>query len=199
MNNYHNRKFVERYEDVVFDLETALVINVANNAHQKKDGHRFVVDISGEVTPFDWYNARLSVHFKVNKLADGANLGVADHNGIVNGGHSFIKNIDVKMNGYQVYDCNDVNHVVNIKNSLENSDGYASSTATNKFFFLDTNRRAEERVANANFNKGFAARKALLGVSATVNTEIPLNRYSFIIWIHENGLISAKILREVIV
>ena len=36
MNNYRNPKFVERYEDVVFDLETAMVTNVANNAHQKK-------------------------------------------------------------------------------------------------------------------------------------------------------------------
>ena len=38
----------------VFDLETALN---TNNANQKKDGYRFVVDNSGEETPFDWYNA----------------------------------------------------------------------------------------------------------------------------------------------
>ena len=31
---------------------------------------------------------------------------------------------------------------------------------------------------NVNYNKGFAARKALLGTSAEVNCEIPLNRYS---------------------
>ena len=31
----------------------------------------------------------------------------------------------------------------------------------------------------ANYNKGFAARKALLGTSSTVNCEIALNRYSF--------------------
>ena len=37
----------------------------------------------------------------------------------------------------------------------------------------------EERLAQENYNKGFAARKALLGVTATVNTEISLNRYSF--------------------
>jgi len=121
----------------------------------------------------------LSVDFKVNKLADGANLAANDHNGIVNASRSFIKNIDVKMNGYQVYDCNDVNHVVNIKNVIEYSEGYASSTAANEFFYLDTNRNAEERAAQATFNKGFAARQALLGESATVNTEIPLNRYSF--------------------
>ena len=47
------------------------------------------------------------------------------------------------------------------------------------FSYLDTSRSAEERSAEATYNKGFAARKALLGVSATVSTEIPLNRYSF--------------------
>ena len=59
------------------------------------------------------------------------------------------------------------------------------------FFYLDTSRHAEENefVVNntnvtgganvvkgrvANYNKGFALRKALLGASSTVNTEIPL-------------------------
>ena len=32
---------------------------------------------------------------------------------------------------------------------------------------------------NPTYNKGFAARKQLLGASAEVNCEIPLNRYSF--------------------
>lgn len=83
--------------------------------HQKKDGYRFLVNNSGEVTSFDWYNAQFRVNFKVNKLAYGANLAVDDHNGIVNGSHSFIKKFDVKMNGCEVYDCNNANHVVNIQ------------------------------------------------------------------------------------
>ena len=62
---------------------------------------------------------------------------------------------------------------------MEYSNNYAETTATNEFFFLDTNRHAEERVDEANYNKGFALRKALLGTSASVNAEIPLNRYSF--------------------
>lgn len=146
MNNYCNPKYIEKYEDVVFDLETALVTNVTNNAHQKKDWHRFVVDNSGEVTPFDWYNARFSVDFKVNKLANGANLAVDDSNGFLNGSHSFIKKLDVKMNGYQVYDCDDANHVENIQSFLEYSEGYASSTATNEFFFLDTDMPKRELI-----------------------------------------------------
>lgn len=89
------------------------------------------------------------VGFKVNKLADGANLAVADHNGIVNGSHRLIQKLNVKMNGSEVYDCLNANHVVNIKNLHEYSPSYAHSTATNEFFYLDTSRPAEERTAAA--------------------------------------------------
>ena len=63
MHIYRNMVFrsptnVERYEDVVFDFETALITVVAKNAHQRKTGYRFVANNSGEVTPFDWYAAR---------------------------------------------------------------------------------------------------------------------------------------------
>ena len=179
MKSFRNPRYFERYEDTVFELETALNTTVANNAHQKKDGHRFVVDNTGEVTPFYWYDSRVSIDFKVVLLANGGNIAAGDHNGIVNGSHSHIKHLDVKLNGRKAYDCNDANQAVNIKNLLEYSPAYANSTATNEFFYLDTNRHAEERKAQANYNKGFALRKALLGTSATVSTEIPLNRYSF--------------------
>ena len=49
---------------------------------------------------------------------------------------------------------------------------------TNQFFFLDINRSAEERPAQAAYNKGFAQRKALLGSSSNMNVEISVNRYS---------------------
>lgn len=32
MTTYRNPKYVERYEDVVFELDTALVVNPANGA-----------------------------------------------------------------------------------------------------------------------------------------------------------------------
>ena len=115
MKSFRDPNYVERYEDVIFDLETALNTTVANNAHQKKDGYRFVVDNSGEVTPFYWYNARISLDFKVVLLANGGNIAVADHNGIVNGSYSFLKHFDIKLIGKKVYDCNDANHAVNIK------------------------------------------------------------------------------------
>ena len=80
--------------------------------------------------------------------------------------------------------------MVNIKNLLEDSPSYAEKTASNEFFFLDTSRNPKERefeVSGTNqlakrrsaYSNGFALQKARLGTSSTVNTEIPLNRYSF--------------------
>ena len=85
---------------------------------------------------------------------------------------------------------------------LEYNPSYAKSVGTNEFFFPATSRHAEERKYsrrdvqhvrndadngyearqmlegdNANYNKGFAERKLLLGLSTEVNCEIPLNRY----------------------
>ena len=94
---------------------------------------------------------------------------------------------------------------MNIKNLLEYNPSYAKSVGTNEFFFLDTSRNADgikytkNQVnhtenpgggggtqardmltdVNGDYNKGFEARKALLGTSSIVNCEIPLNRYSF--------------------
>ena len=188
MESYRNPRFVERYEDVIFELETPLNTVVANTRSQKKDNYRFVVDNSGEVTPLDWYNARLGISFKVNKLADGANIAVDDHNGIVNSIHSFIKNFDIKLNGKKVYDCNDANHCVNIKSLLEYSPAYIQSTGTNEFFHIDTTRTPVEAD-----NKGFAVRKLLLGTSQIVTRELPLNNYSFFESLELNLLPSGRL------
>ena len=83
------------------------------------------------------------------------------------------------MNGVDVYECSEANQTTNIKNLLEYSQGYSKSQGTNEFFYIDTKRNAEERAAQANYNSGFAARKLLLNAGATVNAEIPLNRYGF--------------------
>ena len=115
-----------------------MTTTAANNANQIKDGYRFVVDNSGEVTPCDWYNARISLDFKVNLLANGGNVALADHNCIVNESYSVFETL-------KVYDCNDANHAVNIKNLLDNSPAYAEKTASKEFFYLGTSRSAEER------------------------------------------------------
>ena len=205
MKSFRNPKYLERYEDVVFDLEQALDVAPANGATQNKTGHRFVADNSGEATPFDWYNARLSVDFKVNGLAGGAIIDAdGDNLGIVNGSGSLIEKLTILANGRDVYSCNYANHVVNIKNLLEYNPSYAESVATNEFFYLDTTRNANRAEfalnatpvvtgRNANYNKGFALRKVILGDSATVHCEIPLNRYSFFEALEDKLLPNTKI------
>ena len=178
---------------------------------------KIVADNTGETNPFDWYNARLSVDFKVDKLADHAAIAVGDDKGMVNCSNTLIKKISVTANGRQVYDCDYENHCVNIKNLLEYNPSYAKSVGTNEFYFRDTTthaagskyarinvqhvdnggggwgaKRLRER-DNPNYNKGFAARKTLLGASAEVNCEIPLNRYSFFEELQDKLLPNMKI------
>ena len=161
---FDNPKYVERYEDVIFEPQTALNTVVVNGQHQAMKDFRFIADNTDEVTVFNWNRARLSVDFKVNKTGGGP-IAIDDHNGIVNGSHSPIRNLSVTINGKKLYDCNQANHCVNIKNMLEYSPAYAESLGTNEFFYVDTSRHAQEDKTNANYNKGFAAHKARLGIS----------------------------------
>lgn len=191
--NYRSPKYAKRIEDLSYELETPLVANVANNASQTKTGYRFVVNNSNEASPYDWYNARFLISFKVNKLADGGALAIDDHNGVVNGIHSLIHSIIVKINGIQVYDNDNANQTVNIKNLLEYDRSYSKTTASNTFYYLDTSRSDEEREAQATYNKGFHTRKTLLGLSATVTYELPLNRYSFFEALESQFLPNSKV------
>ena len=162
MNSFRDPKYVERYEDIVFDLETALNTAVANNANQKKKMDIDLLLITAERLHhyIYWYNAPISLDFKVNLLANGGNIVVAHRNGIVNGSYSFLKHFDIKLNGKKVYDCNDANHAVNIKNLLEHSPANAEKTATNEFFYLDASRSAEEREFEISGTNQLAKRRA---------------------------------------
>ena len=184
-------------EDLVFDLEQPLIIP-SNNNYQNRGNFKFVVDGKS----LDWYNARLSMYFKLTKI-NGNNVIINDKNGIVNGANSFIKKISFSINGREVYQCNSANHVVNIKNLIEFDNSYVETIATNDFYFLDTtnspnrNKYLTRQVKhgrnndntgwtprifieneNTTYNAGFDKRKRQLGNSRIVNCEIPLNRYS---------------------
>ena len=66
MKSFRRPQYLERYEDVVFETEQPLAVNPNDGAKQERTGIKIVADNSGETTPFDWYNARLSVNFKVD-------------------------------------------------------------------------------------------------------------------------------------
>ena len=132
MKSFRTPHYLERYEDVVFETENRLNRNPLPTQHQNRDGLKSVADNSGETTPFDWYNARLSIDFKVNKLIDWAN-----------GSNTLIKKIQVRAEGREVYDCDYANHCVNIKNLLEYNPSYAKSVGTNEYYFPDTSRHPD--------------------------------------------------------
>ena len=180
---------MERYEDVIFEVDSNLIIP-ANGSRQKKDNHTFSIDNSGELPPLDWYNARFNVDFKLQQLAWG---NIAANDGIVNSAFSLIKNFIVKINGVTVYDYSDANQATNIKNLLEYSQGYVKSQGTNQFFYLDKNRNKQEDKTNADYNSGFGIRRMLLENSNTVNAEIPLNRYGFFEGLEDQLLPKSKI------
>ena len=190
----------KRYEDIYFYPTEKIETRVANNTHQNRK--TFTFTLNKEYSSLDWYRSRILMSFKLTKLT-GANINVNGNNRIVNGAHSFIKNISFSINGREVYNCTNANHCMNIKNLISYSPNYAETVATNELFFLDTStsansnkyltRQVQHVRNNANtgwtprvfienedpsFNSGFAARKKLLGTSAVVFCEIPLNRYS---------------------
>ena len=68
--SFRNQKYLERYEDVVFDLEQAINVAPDPGANQTRNNLKFVVDNSGEVTPFDWYNARIALEFKLRNFME---------------------------------------------------------------------------------------------------------------------------------
>ena len=138
--NYRDELLMERYEDIIFELDSNLIIP-ANGSRQKKDNHTFSIDNSGELPPLDWYNARFNVDFKLQQVGGG---NIAANDGIVNSAFSLINNLTVKINGVTVYDCSDANQATNIKNLLEYSQGYVKSQGTNEFFYLDINRNKQE-------------------------------------------------------
>ena len=186
---YRDASLMERYEDIIFELNSNLIIP-ANGSRQKKENHTFSIDNSGELPPLDWYNARFNVDFKLQQLGGG---NIAANDGIVNSAFPLINNLTVKINGVSVYDCSNAHQATNIKNLLEYSQGYVKSQGTNEFFYLDKNRNKQEDKTNADYNSGFAIRKTLLKNSNTVNAEIPLNRYGFFEGLEDQLLPNSKI------
>ena len=47
---YRDASLMERYEDIIFELDSNLIIP-ANGSRQKKDNHSFSIDNSGELPP----------------------------------------------------------------------------------------------------------------------------------------------------
>ena len=53
MKSFRNPKYLERYEDVVLDLEQPLDNNPNDGLYQKREVMKIAADNTGETTPFD--------------------------------------------------------------------------------------------------------------------------------------------------
>ena len=113
---------------------------------------------------------------------------------MINNAASLIADMQVKQNGKTVYDSNNSYRVTNIKKLLAMSEDYANSSATSEYFYLDTGDTTIKDVGNADYNKGFAIRSALVLASKIQNSIIPVNKFSFFEGLERNLLPPSQIL-----
>ena len=106
---------------------------------------------------------------------------------------SLIVGMQVKQNGKIVHDSNKIYRVTNIKNLLTMSQDYANTSATSEYFYLDTGDTTIKDTGNANYNKGFAIRSALVLAGKTQKSIIPLNKFSFLEGLEGNLLPPSQI------
>ena len=156
-------------------LDTPINTQIPNGQRENKLDYTF--NILDRDSFFDWYKAYFAVSFKLNALANGANV-----NGRVapiNGSFSLIDKITVTANSTRLFESiGGIHNVIFIKNLLRFSDDYARSTAKNEFWYLDDTNTSVVADGNGR-NKGMAVRKSLTTDNAVVKTVIPLNRFSF--------------------
>ena len=171
---YKQGNFLERYEEVVYDLQNPIRLP-ANGAFQNKNSYKFYVDSAGEVTtPNDWYNSYLEIEVEVNKKADGTTYAAADNITFASDAYSIIRESNVKYGGVQVIDAPNVNESVAIRNKAEYSRAYLAQ-ASSTLFYPDIGTGAADRKTNT----GFASKAALTNAIGGVNLIVQLNRYSF--------------------
>ena len=202
--DFRSDKYLNRMEYYAYDLETDISTTIrGNDQEQMKNQHRFIIDNTAEINPIDWYNAFFEIEFKLVKLADGNNFGANDMC-TMNNGLSLIKEIRVLSEGESVYNNNiSANEGANLMTLLNYTKSYADSVGSDQFFYLDTSAAANINLFNdrtietrsdqagaaareipmpknnADYNEGFAKRKALTDGGLTRNISIPLNLYSY--------------------
>ena len=165
---FRSHKHLEKTEFVRIGLDKPLTIP-GNDQHQVKNNYKFTV--TDRDNWFDWYNA----YFRAT--ADGAAVAGDVRSAPINGSFSLINKLVVKSSGKNIYNVDNIHKLIFIKNLLDFSDDYARSAAKNQFWYLDTTNSNVTAVAAT--NQGIRQRGLLAHAGLTVETLIPLNRYSF--------------------
>ena len=137
-----------------------------NNANSKS--HDFAINFDPPIAldPYKTYRAAL------NELVS---MSYSWYN--INGSFSLINKLVVKSSGKNIYNVDNIHKLIFIKNLLDFSDDFARSAAKDQFWYLDTTD--SNVTAAAATNQGIRERGLLAHAGLTVETLIPLNRYSF--------------------
>ena len=171
---FRTQPYLEKTTYVQVNLDTPLTFP-GNNQTRNKSGHKFTVRDRDNF--YDWYNAYFLVDFKFEAVAKGADIGADTQSAPINGSFSLIRSLNLKSAGKTLYEANDIHKVIFIKNLLDFSDDFSRSVAKNQFWYLDSDATT---VTDGNAtNVGMRARALLSHEGETVQTIIPLNRYSF--------------------
>ena len=172
---FRTPQYLEKTTYIRVDLDTALTFP-GNNNPQKKWGYKFTLKDRDNF--YDWHDAYFRVDFDLEATANGADIAEDARSAPINGSFSLIKILVVKSSGKKLYEADDIDKVVFIKNLLDFSDDFSRSVAKNYFWYPD--KVDDTVVAEATAKKlGMRARAILSDQSKTVHSIIPLNRYSF--------------------
>ena len=174
---FRNPKLLEKTTFVKFDLNTPLTFPL-NTQKQIKTGYKFAINDRNRW--LDLYNAYFRVNYTLEATNNGNALPADTTSSTLNGSASLINKLEVKSAGKYLYTIDDVHKAVFIKILLDFSADYGRSTAKSQFWCLDT-----AKDTTLNNNAGIKARELLTqstdqnNIPKTVETIIPLNRYSF--------------------
>ena len=171
---FRSHKHLEKTEFVRFALDKPITIP-GNNQQQVKTNYKFTV--TDQDNWFDCYNACFRADFTFEATADGAAVAGDARSAPINGSFSLINKLVVKSSGKNIYNVDNIHKLIFIKNLLDFSDDYARSAAKNQFWYLDTTNSNVTAVAAT--SQGIRQRGLLAHAGLTVETLIPLNRYSF--------------------
>ena len=164
---FRSQPYLEKTEYVQIDLDTPLT---------NKSGHKFTVRDRDNF--YDWYNAYFRVDFKFEALQMEQTLALTlRESAPINGSFSLMESLNLKSAGKTLYEGTDIHKVIFIKSLLDFLDDFSRSVAKNQVCHLDSDATT---VTDGNAkNVGMRVRAVLSQEGATVQTFIPLNRYSF--------------------
>ena len=171
---FRSQPYLENTSYIQINLDTPITFPVSNQ-FQTKRGYKFTTIDRDNF--YDWYNAYFHVDFKFEAKANGADIGADTESAPVNGSFSLIKSLKVSSAGKKLYEADNIHKGIFIKNLLDFSDDFSRSVEKNQFWYLDSDATT---VTDGNAtNLGMRARALLSHGGLTVQTIIPLNRYSF--------------------